>query len=150
LEYLREAWKCSEFKDSKFKGILSEGNFNGEKILLLKPMTFMNLSGESVMAICNFYKLDPKKDITVIFDDVSMEYGKIRHRIEGSAGGHNGIKSIISCTGSEIFSRIKIGVGNDTKYDLSDWVLSKFSQAEQENLVELFEQTKKVLESYLS
>lgn len=99
-------------------------------MLLLKPMTFMNLSGESVVAVCNFYKLDPKKDIIVVFDDVSMEFGKIRYRNEGSAGGHNGIKSIISCTGSEVFPRLKIGVGNDERYDLADWVLSKFTSEE--------------------
>lgn len=110
----------------------------------------MNLSGESVVAVCNFYKLDPKKDVIIIFDDASMEFGKIRYRSEGSAGGHNGIKSIIACTGSEIFQRIKIGVGNDTRYDLADWVLSRFSKEEQQALTELFEQTKKTIEHHLS
>ena len=101
-------------------------------------------------SVCNFYKIDPKKDMVVIFDDVSMEFGKIRFRSEGSAGGHNGIKSIISCTGSEVFSRIKIGVGNDPKYDLSDWVLGKFSSEEQKRLQdELFANVQKMMEEFL-
>jgi len=134
LDYLAEIWKCSEFKDTKFKGLVAEWNHNGEKIFLLKPLTFMNLSGESVVAVCNFYKIDPRKDIVVVYDDVSMEFGKIRFRWEGSAGGHNGIKSIISCIGSEIFLRLKIWVGNNETFDLADWVLSKFSMDEQKIL----------------
>ena len=145
-DYLVESWKCGEFKDSKFKGVVAEGSFAGEKILILKPLTFMNHSGESVAAICSFYKLDPKKDIMVVLDDVSMEFGKIRYRAEGSAGGHNGIKSIISCTGSEVFPRVKIGVGNDIRYDLADWVLSKFSSEEQKALPEIFEQVRDQIE----
>lgn len=106
----------------------------------------MNLSWESVVAVCNFYKLDPKKDIMVVFDDVSMDFGKIRYRAEWSAGWHNGIKSIIACTGSEIFPRLKLGVGNDTRYDLADWVLSKFSGDEQKAFPEMFEKTRELLE----
>ncbi|MDD2487289.1 MAG: aminoacyl-tRNA hydrolase [Candidatus Gracilibacteria bacterium] len=134
LDFLKEKLNFEDFKDSKFKAVVSEGVLNGEKLILLKPMTYMNLSGESVANAINFYKLDCKNDIIVIFDDISMDFGKIRFRDKGSAGGHNGIKSLIEKLGTEEFKRIKVGVGFDPKYDVSDWVLSKFSKQESEEL----------------
>ncbi len=100
-----------EMREQKFKAILGRGNICGQSVILAKPQTFMNLSGESVGAICHFYKLDPANDLIVISDDVTLEAGTTRIRRKGSAGGHNGLKSIISCCGTQEFKRIKIGVG---------------------------------------
>ena len=112
--------------EKKFKGLYGRGIIAGEKVILLKPQTFMNLSGESVRAAADFYKVDPE-DILVIYDDISLEPGQLRLRGKGSAGGHNGIKSIISHLGSDNFKRVKFGVGDKPKgWDLADWVLGKF------------------------
>ncbi|MDD2566227.1 MAG: aminoacyl-tRNA hydrolase [Candidatus Gracilibacteria bacterium] len=147
LDYLKEIWNFEDFKDSKFKAIISEGNYKGEKCILVKPMTYMNLSGESLISVINFYKLDFKEDIIVIYDDISMDFGKMKFRVKGSAGGHNGIKSITSSLGSDEFKRIKIGVGLDSKYDVSDWVLSKFTKNELQELKEdIFSQALELLE----
>ena len=145
LDYLRSAWGFEDFKDSKFRWLVSEWTFNGEKIILLK---FMNLSWESVASMINFYKLDFKSDIIVIFDDMSMDFGKIRFRSEWSAGWHNWIKSLIKSFWSETFSRIKIWVWQDKKYNASDWVLSKFSKEELDNIkTEIFSQALDLLEN---
>ncbi|MDD5770244.1 MAG: aminoacyl-tRNA hydrolase [Candidatus Gracilibacteria bacterium] len=133
-------WK----NETKFKGEILETFIAGEKIILLKPQTFMNLSGESVLKIMSFYKIE-KKDIIVIFDDVSLDFGKIRFRESGSAGGQNGVKSIIQNIGEE-FRRIKIGIGQDRRFDLADWVLSKFSEEELKKLnEEIFIEVKSLL-----
>ena len=121
----------------KFQGFLSEKTIDGEKVLFLKPQTFMNLSGNALIEIINFYKLDPKKDIIVIYDDMSLDFGDIRIREKGSSGGHNGIKSIISHIGEE-FIRIKCGIGAK-KEDAVEHVLGEFSQTEQKELVEFLE-----------
>ena len=118
-----------DFKnESKFKGKILETFINGEKTIFLKPQTFMNLSWESVLKLMSFYKI-PKEDIMVVFDDISLEPGKIRFRESGSAWWQNGIKNIIANIWED-FKRIKIGIGQDKKWDLSDWVLSKFSDEE--------------------
>lgn len=111
----------------KFKALVGDGVINGVRCLLVKPLTFMNESGIAVEAAREYYKLDVS-DIIVLFDDISFDPGKIRIRKKGSAGGHNGIKSIIYSTGEENFSRIKIGVGAkpSREYDLGRWVLSRF------------------------
>ena len=96
LDYLDNLWKFEKFRDSKFKWVVSEWIVNGEKIILLKPLTFMNLSWESLNAILNFYKLNIEEDVIIIFDDISMDFGKVRYRSSWSAGWHNGIKSIIN------------------------------------------------------
>ena len=102
-------------KKEKFKGVFGEGTIEGEKVVLVKPQTFMNLSGECIRDFKNWYKVD-NTEIIVIYDDVSLPLGKMRIRPKGSAGGHNGIKSIIYQTGSEVFPRIKIGVGSPEKF----------------------------------
>lgn len=118
---------------------MGSGYIDGVKVLLVKPQTFMNLSGESLRPIMDFYKLEPE-DFLVIFDDIDLDVGRIRIRRKGSAGGHNGIKSIISHLGSMEFPRIKIGVGaKPPGYDLADYVLGHFSKADQEILQERFE-----------
>jgi len=118
-----------DIKKIKFKGLLGEGFINGEKVALLKPSTFMNLSGESVFEAMNFYKITPQ-NLIVIYDDISLELGRMRIREKGSAGGHNGIKNIIYMLNTDVFKRIKIGVGTEElgKIGLSDFVLNKFSE----------------------
>ena len=113
----------------KFQGLLSEKNIDGEKVLFLKPQTFMNLSGNSIAAVVNFYKIDAKKDMIVIYDDMDLPVGKLRVKEKGSSGGHNGIKSIISHLGDE-FLRIKCGIGK-SKDDTIDFVLGQFDKSEQ-------------------
>lgn len=132
LDWLKNDLDISnDFKNEpKFKGEILETQIDWEKIIFLKPQTFMNLSWESVLKIMSFYKVE-KKDIFVIFDDISLEPGKIRYRESGSAWGQNGIKSIITHIWED-FKRIKIGIWQDKKWDLSDWVLSKFSDEELE------------------
>ena len=115
----------------KFKALVGEVTLSGKRCLVMKPETFMNLSGEAVSAAADFYKIPPE-NIIVMFDDISLEPGKLRIRRKGSAGGHNGIKSIIECLDSEDFPRIKLGVGSKPHkdYNLADWVLSRFSDDE--------------------
>jgi PTH1 family peptidyl-tRNA hydrolase len=114
-------------KDKKHKALCGTGVIEGTKVLIAKPQTYMNLSGESVADIINFYKIDPEEEMLVIFDDISLAPGNIRVRKKGSAGGHNGIKSIISCIGTQNFMRIKVGVGEKPAgWDLADHVLSRF------------------------
>ena len=119
----------------RFQGLYNQTNYNGVKLFLLKPQTYMNLSGRSVLQLSAFFKIPPQ-NIIVIFDDISLEPGRLRVRSEGSAGGHNGIKSIISELGSQEFPRVKIGVGAKPTpdYDLASWVLSTFSANEEKAL----------------
>lgn len=119
----------------KFKGLCGECRIAGQKVLLLKPSTYMNLSGQSVTEAMRFYKLPPEK-VLVLFDDISLEPGKIRVRRKGSDGGHNGMKNIIYLSGQDTFPRIKIGVGAKPHpdYDLAAWVLSRFSDAEKKEI----------------
>ena len=119
----------------KFKGLVGECSLGGKKALLLKPSTFMTLSGQSVREAMQFYKLPPEK-VLVIFDDINLEPGKLRIRRKGSDGGHNGMKNIIYLSGSDQFPRIKLGVGKKPhpNYDLADWVLSRFTEKEREAL----------------
>lgn len=120
---------------SKFRGLTRTCDLGGQKVLLLKPETFMNASGEAVQLAAMFYKI-PIDHILVLSDDISLPVGKIRVRPNGSAGGHNGLKSIISHLGSQDFPRIKIGVGAKPHpdYDLADWVLSSFMEPEEKLL----------------
>lgn len=115
----------------KFKSTIGEADINGHRCLLMKPQTFMNLSGEAVGEACKFYKIPPE-NVIVIFDDISLPCGALRIRRKGSAGGHNGIKSIIQHLGSDNFPRIKLGVGDKphADFDLADYVLSNFSKDE--------------------
>ena len=136
IDNLRKKLNVNDEKE-KFQALVSEKNIDGEKVIFLKPQTFMNLSGNSVIEIINFYKLDPKKDIIVIYDDMDLSFGDIRIREKGSSGGHNGIKSIISHIGEE-FIRIKCGIGAKEK-DAVEHVLGEFNQTEQKDLDEILE-----------
>ena len=119
----------------KHKGLIGDGNISGEKVLLLKPQTYMNLSGESVKEVMTFYKIDAK-DVIVIYDDTSLPVGATRIREKGSAGGHNGIKNIIAHLGTDSFPRIKVGIGEKPNgWELADYVLSRFSK-DDEPLIE--------------
>ena len=120
----------------KHKGIYGKGKIEGETVILLKPMTYMNLSGESVSAVAAYYKIEPE-DIIVIYDDINLDVGRLRVRGKGSAGGHNGIKNIIAHLHTEEFPRVRVGVGmKPPKTDLVDYVLSRFSKEEQEKMDE--------------
>lgn len=112
----------------KYKALTNTAELGGQKVLLMKPVTYMNLSGEAVRQAADFYKIHPER-VLVISDDVSLPVGKLRIRAGGSAGGHNGLKNIIAQLGSDRFPRVKIGVGEKPHpdYDMADWVLSKFS-----------------------
>lgn len=124
-----------EIKRVKFKGLTGECRLAGERVLLLKPSTFMNLSGQSVTEAMGFYKLKPEQ-VLILFDDINLEPGRLRIRRKGSDGGHNGMKNIIYLSGSDQFPRVKIGVGKKPHpdYDLKDWVLSRFTRQELEAL----------------
>lgn len=119
---------------NKFNGLYGSGIINGEKVVLLKPQTYMNLSGEAINKYMAFYKLQPE-EILVIYDDIDTEPGEIRIRKQGSAGTHNGMKSVISCIGSENFPRIRVGIGNpEYKADLMNYVIGKVNEEEREVL----------------
>ena len=118
--------------DIKHKGMTGKGIINGQKVILVKPLTFMNLSGECIRALTDYYKIDPETELIVVSDDISLPPGQIRVRKKGGAGGHNGLKNIIQHLGTEGFQRIRLGVGEKPKgYDLADYVLGHFSKEEQ-------------------
>lgn len=119
----------------KHRAYIGKGMIDGQKVILTKPQTYMNLSGESVRELAEYYKVDPEQEILVIYDDISLDVGQLRIRKKGSAGGHNGIKNIIAHLGTQVFPRIKVGVGEKPKnYDLADYVLGHFSKAEREQM----------------
>ena len=126
--------------ERKHKALCGKGVIEGQKVVLVKPQTFMNLSGESLRAVVDFYKVTPE-EIIVIYDDISLDPGQLRIRLKGSAGGHNGIKNIIAQLGTQEFPRIKVGVGDKPpRMDLADYVLSHFTQEEQKRMDEAFEE----------
>ncbi|APF24275.1 MULTISPECIES: aminoacyl-tRNA hydrolase [Clostridium] len=137
-----------EINRQKFKGVCGEGFINGEKVILLKPTTYMNLSGESIREVVDFYKLS-NDDVLVIYDDISLDVGRLRIREKGSAGGHNGIKSIIAHLGTDIFPRIKVGVGQPN-VDLVNYVLGKFTKEEMEVLNESIDASTKAAKEIIS
>ncbi len=134
----------------KFKSLLGECKIGESRVLLIKPQTFMNNSGEAVRDACAFYKIPPERTI-IIFDDISLPVGKIRVRRSGSDGGHNGMKNIIYLSGSDKFPRIKFGVGAKPHpdYDLKDWVLSRFKKEEEENLKKALDNAQGAAESII-
>ena len=126
--------------EKKHKGLCGRGVLEGQKVVLVKPQTFMNLSGESVRAVADFYKV-AADEIIVVYDDISLEPGRLRVRGKGSAGGHNGIKNIIAHLGTQEFPRVKVGIGEKPKgMDLADYVLSHFGRGEWEQTEEAFKE----------
>ncbi|HIZ81655.1 MAG TPA: aminoacyl-tRNA hydrolase [Candidatus Mediterraneibacter pullistercoris] len=117
----------------KHRAYIGKGIIEGQKVILAKPQTYMNLSGESIRSLADYYKIDAEHELLVIYDDINLAVGQLRIREKGSAGGHNGIKNIIACLGTQVFPRIRVGVGEKpSKYDLADYVLGHFSRAEKE------------------
>lgn len=139
LDILAEKLGCKVDK-GKFQGLYGQCSYQGKKLLLLKPQTYMNLSGRSVVQLSAYFHVPPQR-IIVMFDDISLVPGRLRVRADGSAGGHNGIKSIIQEVGSQDFPRVKIGVGAkpNPEYDLADWVLSSFNACEEKALAPALE-----------
>ena len=136
IEALAEKYGIS-ISEKKHKALCGTGVIEGVKVMLVKPQTYMNLSGESVGEVLNFFKLDPEEEMMVIYDDISLAPGNIRIRTKGSAGGHNGIKSLIAHAGTQAFMRIKVGVGEKPSgWDLADYVLGHFSEEDQVKLKE--------------
>ncbi|MDO4332011.1 MAG: aminoacyl-tRNA hydrolase [Eubacteriales bacterium] len=127
--------------EAKHKGLIGKGFINGEKVILVKPLTFMNLSGECIREVVDYYKVDAKENLIVLHDDISLEPGVVRIRKKGSAGGHNGLKNIILHLGHDQFQRVKIGVGEKPEgYDLADYVLGHFSKQEKELMNQVAEE----------
>lgn len=135
----------------KHKALIGKGIIAGQKVILAQPLTYMNLSGESVRELVDYYKLDPESGLLVIYDDINLAPGKLRIRAQGSAGGHNGIKSIIACLGTQNFARIRIGVGEKPKgWDLADYVLGKFGREEEPMIREALDRTAEACQVILS
>ena len=139
IDMLAEKLGCKVDK-LKYQGLYTQVNYQGKKLFLLKPQTYMNLSGRSVLQLSAYFNIPPQR-IIVMFDDISLEPGRLRIRADGSAGGHNGIKSIINEIRSQTFPRVKIGVGAkpNPDFDLADWVLSTFSASEEKALASALE-----------
>ena len=119
-----------ELTETKFKAAYGKGRIGNERVILVKPLTYMNLSGEAIRPLCDYFKVDTTSDLIVISDDVELDEGNIRVRPKGSAGGHNGLKNIIKLLGHDEFSRVRVGVGKKPKeYDMVNWVLGHFEAA---------------------
>ena len=135
----------------KGRALIGKGMIGGQKVLLVKPQTYMNLSGESLRELVNYYKIDEEHELLVIYDDISLDVGQIRIRKKGSAGGHNGIKNIIANLGTDRFMRVKVGVGEKPKnWDLADYVLSPFTKDERPLVNLAIEHAAKAIEQMLN
>lgn len=135
---------------SRFKALTASCELGGEKVLFMKPQTYMNLSGDAVQQAVSFYKI-PAEHVLVVSDEMSLPVGKIRIRPKGSAGGHNGLKSIISVLGTENFPRIRLGVGAPPpEYDVKDWVLSTFRNQDAEDFHDAAERAAQAVEAYIT
>ena len=131
IDYLIDEYQIPS-SGTGHKALFGKGMIAGQKVIVAKPMTYMNLSGESVRELVNYYKVDPESELIVVYDDISLAPGQIRIRKKGSAGGHNGIKNIIAHLGTQVFKRVKVGVGEKpSRMDLADYVLGHFSKEEQ-------------------
>ena len=135
----------------KHRAFIGKGMIAGQKVILAKPQTYMNLSGESIRSLLDYYKVDEEHELLVIYDDISLGVGRLRIRAKGSAGGHNGIKNIIAHLGGQVFPRIKVGVGEKPpKYDLADYVLGHFSKAEKVLMDEGYDNAVRAVEMIVS
>ena len=146
LDFFAEANNQSFKLEKKLKSYITKFNFNGEEIILAKPTTYMNLSGEALSLIINFYKID-KKDVFVVYDDIALDLGKVRFRNSGSDGGHNGIKSVIQHLGTKNFDRLKIGIGPQPNIPSEAFVLQNFSKEELQTLKATLKEP--IIEAYL-
>lgn len=134
----------NNFTKEKYNGLIFEDNINGEKVIFVKPTTYMNLSGECVGKLANFYKID-HNDILIIQDDLDLPYMKYRLKYKSSSGGHNGLKSIMNCLGTDEIPRLKIGIANNKQIDTKDYVLGKFSKEQ----LDLFDSTAKIFKDII-
>lgn len=148
-----DRWAAKEsltFKpESKLKSEIARFKMNGEDIILAKPTTYMNLSGEAVRAIMDYYKI-PVEDILIIYDDISLDLGKLRYRSSGSDGGHNGIKSIIQHIGTKNFARLKVGIGPQPNIPSENYVLQNFPKKQLDLLKEVLDRSRESVEFYLN
>ncbi len=153
LDMISTSWKLPAFHlDKDFNAEISKGTYENQDILLVKPQTFMNLSGQAVLAIQQFYKLSPE-DFWIVYDELDLPWGKIRIRKEGSSAGHNGIKSIIAALGSEKFHRFRIGIQPEhfePGQERQSTVLGKFSKDEQKQMIDIFEKVETEMKQILS
>ena len=134
VDILAEKYKIA-LKKSRFRALVGKGEIGGKQVLLVKPLTFMNLSGEAVRKIANYYKIDTKKELVVIYDDTDLAIGAIRLKAKGSAGSHNGMKSIVENLGSEQFCRVRVGIGKRAENaDMVDFVLGRFAPADRKEI----------------
>lgn len=137
--------------EKKHKAIIGKGHIEGNKVILVKPQTYMNLSGESIREVVDYYKIDEESELIVIYDDISLEPGKLRIRKKGSAGGHNGIKNIIAQLGTQNFCRVKVGVGEKPKgWDLADYVLGHYGKEESVIMQEAFQKATEAVVAILN
>lgn len=136
---------------ARFKALVGEASIGGARVLLMKPQTYMNLSGEAVREAAAFYHIDPDH-VIIICDDITLDVGRLRVRGKGSDGGHNGIKSLVKELGTDAFARVRVGVGKKPHpdFDLADWVLSAFTKAEQETLQKIFPTARRGVELLLA
>ena len=135
----------------KFRALCGNGVIDGVSVLLMKPQTFMNLSGEAVRAACEYYQADPATQLIVMYDDISLDPGRIRVRAKGSSGGHNGMKSIIEQLGTDRFLRIRIGIGHQPEaYGQIDWVLGRFPLSERADMIEAFDKASRAAQALLT
>lgn len=149
IDLLAEELKVSGFRE-KFQGLIGEAIVKDEKVFLLKPQTFMNLSGNSINEVIKFYKIDPQEDLIVIYDDMDLNQGQLKIKLKGSPGGHNGIKSIISHIGDE-FIRLKCGIGKArSREETVNYVLGRFSKDEMELVEPMIENASKAAKSLVT
>lgn len=140
IDYLSDKYRIP-VKQAGYKALYGSGYIEGQKVILLKPQTFMNLSGESIRGVIDFYKIDPEEELIVVYDDISLAPGQLRVRGKGSAGGHNGMKNIILHIGGQKFPRVKVGIGEKPEhYDLADYVLGNFSEEDRQVMNQAFEE----------
>ena len=150
IDYLIDEYQIPS-SGTGHKALFGKGMIAGQKVIVAKPMTYMNLSGESVRELVNYYKVDPESELIVVYDDISLAPGQIRIRKKGSAGGHNGIKNIIANLGTDHFMRVKVGVGEKPKnWDLADYVLSPFTKDERPLVNLAIEHAAKAIEQMLN
>lgn len=146
IDTLAEKYNISVL-ELKHKAMIGKGYIEGQKVVLVKPLTYMNLSGESIRPIVDYYKSDTEQELIVISDDISLPPGQLRVRKKGSAGGHNGLKNIIKMLGTENFQRIRMGVGEKPKnYDLADWVLGHFNKEDRAGIDEAADKAVRAVE----
>lgn len=150
IERLAERHRIAA-SEEKLKAVYGKGVIAGQKVVLAEPQTFMNLSGESVRALVDYFKVDPENELIVIYDDISLVPGQLRVRPKGSAGGHNGIKNIIQMLGGDVFPRVRVGIGEKPKgWDLADYVLGYPGDADKKLLDEAFDRAADAVEMILT